>query len=276
MQPVIRALRLLQALAPESRGLSLQEMHERLEIPVGSVHRLLATLTEQSFVTRSPANRRYFLGPAARQLAEQTTAHSAVLVTPHPAITRAAAETGETVFLAELVGDRVVCVALADGRHPLRLFVRIGQEMPLHAAASSRALLAYLDDDAATALLAGATLTAFTSDTPASVEQVREHLALIRGRGYDVCDDELDRGVWAVSAPVFTSTGRVCASVTMASAGERMRDPLARASATHRTLAAARTIAEELGHTGRPTTGPAPEEDLAAPLAAPSGSDGVQ
>ncbi|MFJ3278461.1 IclR family transcriptional regulator [Streptomyces halstedii] len=260
MQVVVRALAVLRALAPKAKGASLQELHEELGIPVGSLHRVLATLMDEEFVTRSPRNRRYFLGPVARQLAEQTSGHSALLVTPHPAITAAAEASGETVFLTELIGDRAVCVALREGRHPLRLFVRIGQEMPWNAAASARALLAHQPQHIAHGLLEARPLSAFTDDTPTTMEGVDEHLALVRARGYDVCDDELDRGVWAVAAPTFTSTGSVAASVTLAAAGGRMRAPEVRARAVETVLAAARELSDELGFTGtwpaRDTTGP--------------------
>jgi IclR family acetate operon transcriptional repressor len=247
MQVVVRALSVLRALAPRPKGATLQELHEELGIPVGSLHRLLATLTEEDFVTRSTLNRRYFLGPIARQLTEQSQHQSALLVTPHRAVVAAAEASGETVFLTELIGDRPVCVALSEGRHPLRLFVRIGQEMPLHAAAAGRSLLAHWPEAKVRSLLAQRPLTAFTEETPTTVEAVLEHLALVRARGYDVCDDELDRGVWAVASPVFTSTGAVAASVTLAAAGSRMHDPRDQAMAVHSVLTAARELSAELG-----------------------------
>ncbi|HET6356868.1 IclR family transcriptional regulator [Streptomyces sp.] len=251
MQVVVRALHVLRALAPKSKGATLQELHEELDIPVGSLHRLLATLAKEDFVTRSVVNRRYFLGPTARQLAEQNPHQSALLVTPHRAVVTAAEASGETVFLTELIGDRAVCVALSEGRHPLRLFVRIGQEMPLHAAASGRSLLAYRPEPDVRSLLTQRALTSFTAETPVTVDDVLTHLTLVRARGYDVCDDELDRGVWAVASPVFTSTGAVAASVTLAAAGSRMRDPLTRATAIQTVLTAARDLSTELGFSGQ-------------------------
>ncbi|MER5335687.1 IclR family transcriptional regulator [Micromonospora sp. NPDC002717] len=256
MQPVVRALEMLRTLARHGDGMSMKDLHETLDIPLGSAHRLLAVLAEQEFVTRSPVNRRYFLGPAARQLAEQNSRRTSTLVAPHPAVLAAAAESGETVFLAELVGNRVVCIALIESVHPLRLFVRIGQEMPLHAAASARALLADMDTDIVRALLAERPLTAFTPDTPATPDAVIEHLAVVRARGYDVCDDELDRGVWAVAAPVRSSTGTTCASITLAAAADRMRDPVARARATHLVLATAARLSAELGYSSEFTPSP--------------------
>lgn len=275
MQLVIRALNVLTTLSHATKGVTLQQLHEELDIPLGSLHRMLATLCEQDFVTRSPVNRRYFLGPAARQLGQARNQQGALLAEPHPAVAEAAQQSKETVFLTELVGDRAVCVALVEGSHPLRLFVRIGQDMPLHAAAASRAVLAYLDTATATRLVASRTLTPFTRDTPSTVEEVLDHLALVRGRGYDVCDDELDRGVWAVAAPVFSSTGEPVASITMAAAGGRMRDPLDRAAATHTVLTAARRMSEELGHSGKEAVWVDSTEEASAETEqpAPVGSD---
>lgn len=267
MQVVVRALAVLRALGSRPKGATLQELHDALGIPIGSLHRALATLIDEDFVTRSPANKRYFLGPAARQLGDQDGGQTALLVTPHPAITAAAEASGETVFLTELIGDRAVCVALVDGRHPLRLFVRVGQDMPLHAAASGRTLLAHLSEQAARRLLESRPLTAFTPDTPTTVEDVLDHLALIRARGYDVCDDELDREVWAVSAPVFTSTGRVTASVTLAAAGSRMRDLATRETAVEAIRVAAGRLSAELGCAGDQTA-LAPDADPVAERAA--------
>ncbi|MDI5940240.1 helix-turn-helix domain-containing protein, partial [Micromonospora sp. DH15] len=64
MQPVVRALQVLQALSGRPDGMTLQELHLALDIPLGSMHRILAVLREQRFVSRSPIDLRYFLGPA--------------------------------------------------------------------------------------------------------------------------------------------------------------------------------------------------------------------
>lgn len=247
MQPVVRALAVLRALAPNPNGLTLGELAGGLEVPAGSMHRILAVLEREQFVTRSPSNRRYFLGPAARQLADENARGHALLVTPHRALSTAAAASGETVFLAELIGDRAICVSLVESVHPLRMFVRIGQDMPLHAAASARTLLAYAGEQDARRLLAARPLHAFTEDTITELDAVVDHLTMIRARGYDVCDDELDRGVWAVSMPVRTSTGRVAASVSLAAPAYRVADAADRDRMRELIATAAEAMSADLG-----------------------------
>jgi DNA-binding IclR family transcriptional regulator len=254
VQVVERALATLRVLAPHVEGLSMAELASRLNVPQGSMHRLLAVLEKEQFVTRSPTNRRYFLGTAARQLAEVNASRDAVLITPPSALTDAATASGESVFLTELVGDHAVCVALVESRHPLRMFVRIGQNMPLHASAAARVLLAFRDAEDARRLLLRSPMTRFTPETPTAVPDVLEHLELVRARGYDVCDEELDPGVWAISAPVLTSTGRIAASVTLAAPGHRVADPDVRASARQTVISAARSMSQDLGWVRDPNT----------------------
>ncbi|MFJ5223390.1 IclR family transcriptional regulator [Streptomyces sp. NPDC088400] len=247
---VTRALRVIGTLAASRRGMTLQQLHEQLDIPIGSMHRVLAALTEEQYVTRSPINRCYFLGPASTELAAISSGGGGSIVTPPAPMEEAARESGETVFLTELVGLRLICVALVEARYPLRLFVRVGQEMPPHAAASARSVLAFLPPETVSVMLRDRDLTAYSEETPRTAQEMEDHLAEVRSRGYDVCANELDDNVWAVSAPVFTSTAQTFSSVTLAAAGHRMRDPLERARATETVLRAARTMSQELGYTG--------------------------
>jgi IclR family acetate operon transcriptional repressor len=228
-------------LAPN--GITLQALSRQLDIPVGSMHRILGVLATEQFLVRSEASKRYFVGPATRELTTSSTPAAGAQAVVHPALSKLSSLTGETVFIAEFVEGRAVCVSLISGRHPLRLFVRVGQEMPLHAAASARVLLSGLTDEAAVALLDRRPLVPFTPDTPRSTAEAVRRLAVIRHRGYDVCDQELDRGVWAVAAPVRGHTGQICAAVTLASPIERAPDEAHRARLIELVVAAGQQLA---------------------------------
>ncbi len=247
MQPVVRALSILRVLSSSQRGMTLADIAERLSLPPATTHRLVTVLLGEGFVTRSATNRRLFLGPAARELYRVEDPRDSALITPHSALGAVSQSTGETVFLSEVVGTRVVCIALVESRHPLRLYVRIGQEMPLHAAASARVLLAFRSDGEVRRMLDATIFTRFTAETPASIDQVLNRLVTIREQGWDVCDSELDDNVWAVSAPVRASTGAVAASVTVAAPAQRMESRESRDRARHAVLEAAAEMAADLG-----------------------------
>jgi len=227
--------------------MGLGEIAEALALPVATAHRLLAVLEGEGFVTRSSVNRRYFLGPASRELGQSALPGQSPLVTAHRAIADASRDSGETVFLCELVNSRVVCLALTESPRPLRLFVRVGQDMPLHAAASARVLLAWRDTDEVRRMLGEQPLRAFTPDTPTSVDEVLIRLETVRARGFDISESELDQDVWAVSAPVRASTDEVVASVTLAAPGQRLRSESDRSAAGAVIRSAAAAMSADLG-----------------------------
>lgn len=246
MQVIIRALSVLRLLASTPSGLTLGELAAQLGLPIASAHRVVGVLEQERFVSRSPTNRRYFVGPAVREMLQPDMQQS-LLVQPPAALVDASQRTGETVFLSEMVGNKVVCLALAESRHPLRLFVRVGQEMPLNAAAAARVLLAWRDVNLTRRLLASQRLVAFTKDTPVDVEEVIAHLQAVRARGYDVCESELDTNVWAVAAPVRSSVGEVVASLTLAAPVVRVADEAVRDEAMAVVIKAADRMAADLG-----------------------------
>lgn len=256
MQPVIRALKAVRTIAAARQGITLQALSDELGIAVSSTHRLLADLVQEQYVVRSKDTRRYFIGPVARELGGHQGVNAAARIV-HPALARLAAETGETVFITERIGGAAVAVSLVEGRHPLRLFVRLGQEMPLHAAASARVLLSELPEEEIRSLLAQGPIIPFAPSTPKSVLDVFALLPGIRTRGYDICDDELDRDVWAVAAPVRDAAGRIVAATTLAA-------PSVRASGDIRdryrdlVIAAARSITAGLSSDTEPRMAPSP------------------
>ncbi|TMR20734.1 IclR family transcriptional regulator [Nonomuraea turkmeniaca] len=224
MQTLVRALRVLRLLSEDPAGMTLQEISDRLDIPLASTYRLLSTMVQEEFVVRTSRTRRYFAGPGALALGEAARREDRLRHTPPPLLAQAAITAGETAFVTELVDDRAICVAIAEGRRPLRLFVRLGQEMPLHAAAAARVLLVDREEDDVLELL-GPSLPRFTSDTLCSHQAVLDHLKEVRALGYDTCVGELDEGVRAVSSAIRDAEGQVRQSLTVAGPAQRMRHP---------------------------------------------------
>lgn len=217
MQLVTRTLATLRELG-RSGPRSMQDLASAVNIPLPSMHRLLASMEAQGFVLRTP-DRRFVLGPEALALAAGARPLEQI---SRPHLEALAARTGATTFLTEMLQGRAMCTALAQGSGALRLFVHVGQEMPIHAASSARVLLHGMPEAQVRDLLLGTELTAFTEGTPVAYEEVRAHLELITTQGYDVCANELDPGVVAISAPI-NGPGGVQASLTIAAPDARAR-----------------------------------------------------
>lgn len=241
MRTVGRALGVLHALAAEPTGMTLQQLASKLDVPVPSMHRVLAVLAEDGYIVRSPVSRRYFVGPKALEISTAAVRARRLHQIPPAAIARAAIVTGDTVFITELCLNRAVCVAIAPGRRPVAASVALGSELPLHASAAGRVLLLDMTDGAVSAMLT-APLPTYTDATPSSVPALLAALRRARHLGFDICAGEFDLNVWAVSAPIRDRVGAVRASVTLITRAQRGARPNVRDTL----IAAVMRVAEDL------------------------------
>lgn len=246
MQVIARALDVLVLVGRSSGGMLLSEISQELDLPPSTAHRLLKVLLQNGFLSRDDDSRRYVAGFRLLELAGAIHTTGSVAEVAQPHLDRLRDRFGETAFAAELVGGRAVCVALAEGPAPLRLTVGIGQELPLHAAASARVLLAYTSDGEARGLLERHAMQQFTEATPRTTDSVLAHLARIRSDGYGVCENEFDENVYAVAAPVRTPEGRARASVTLAGPAGRCAGAALRAEIAAAVCEAAALVEAEL------------------------------
>jgi DNA-binding IclR family transcriptional regulator len=250
MQLAVRTLRILSVVAQDHPGgATMTEIAEQLSLPAPTAHRILKVLAAEGFLQRDESSLRYFPGEHLRRIAGTVRRASvAELATPHLRSLSDAFQ--ETVFLAQWSGARVVCVALAESPRPLHVTVQIGTELPLHAAASARVLLAHRSSDAQIKQLLGSKrLPQFMPATPATAAEVVERLRLIRDRGYDVCDNELEASVWAISAPVRIEE-KVLASLTIAAPHERSSDERHREHMRDALFASAEAVSADLALAG--------------------------
>ena len=252
MRSVTRLVQLLEVLTDEPDGLGVVELAGRLGQPPSSIHRLLTALAEHRLVAQDDGTRRYRTGPALLRYAQAFLHRDALSSVAGPYLSQLRDATRESVFLTELIRDDAVCVASAESPRPLRFFMRIGQRMPYHAAASARAILAFQPDLVIDRLLAAERMTPFTEATPVTVRAAMVDLERVRLNGFAVCDEEMEVGVTAVSAPIRDGSGRVGASITVV--GPHHRLLAARSASVAAVIGAAEQIAHALGY--RPVASP--------------------
>lgn len=214
MQVVVRTLRIL-SLVGEGRpgGLSLTAIASELDLPVPTTHRILKLLVSEGMVYRDPQSRQHFPGAKLLTLTRPSP-NVMISEVAGPHVRALSRMFDETVFVTQLIGPRVICAALAESQRVLRITVDVGREMPLHAAASARILLAYQDEPFVRSVLNGYEMTRFTENTPTTVEEILDRLEQIRRRGYEVSTDELDKNIWSTSFPIRLD-GKVTAGLTI-------------------------------------------------------------
>lgn len=202
----------LEALAAAPEGSSLTAVARVTALPKGSVHRILGALAGVGFVAGRDQAKTYVLGPRLLRLLHLGAAPATVAPLVRPVLEDLVARFGETAFLAKLVGEDVRSVALAVPEEEGQSYVQPGRVMPVHAAASAKAIVAYQPEDMIERVLARP-LPRYTAKTSTDPAKVREELGRVRAQGYATCADELDPGVLSHACPLMLEGTGVLYSV---------------------------------------------------------------
>jgi IclR family acetate operon transcriptional repressor len=218
VQSVDRALRLLEALAAAGGRLPITELSARTGLSLGTVHRLLASLTARGYVRQDP-DRRYALGTALLPLGDAATRLLGSWALPY--LSQLAERCGETANLAVLEDDHVIYVAQAPGHHRMRMFTEVGRRALPHSTAVGKVLLAWQDPDHVRRVLTRLGLPGRTPNTLTTVAEFGEELAAVRQRGWAVDDEEEEVGVRCLAVPVGPGE-RAVAAVSVSAPASRL------------------------------------------------------
>ncbi len=221
VQSVERALGLLETLARGGGRLPLSELATRSGLPLGTVHRLLATLAAAGYV-RQDGDRRYALGTALLPLGDAATRLLGAWAQPY--LVRLVEASGETANLAVLEDDRIVYLAQAPGRHRMRMFTEVGRRVLPHTTAVGKVLLAWQDEAQVRRVLARLGLPARTTRSITEPAAFLAELAEVRRTGWAVDDEEEEEGVRCLAVPVGPGPTAVAALSVSGPASRLARD----------------------------------------------------
>lgn len=195
-------------------------------VGAGSVAaRRLAESATESGLTMQIGPRSWIAGPAlmrwAAELGPQTTLTGLI----DDELRDLAQQTGETVGLALLDSETGAAhmAATYSGSHSgVRYVLEPGSQIPLHAGAAGKAILAHLPD-----ALGSIHLEAFTERTLTSPDALAADLDQIRSRGWAIGDGERIPEAYGTAAPFFID-GKVRGSLTITIPRYRVQEaPLA-------------------------------------------------
>jgi len=219
---VTNAVRLIKSFTSSTPTWGVSDLSRQLDISKSSVHRILATLTDEGMLEQDAETGRYRLGLAMYDLAAavptQRDLHEAVLLP----MTELRNATGETVQVGVLDGRQVVYIERLDSPNMLRMFTDIGRRNDPHCTGTGKALLAFVSLERRERLLNGLDLIAKTPHTITSMRKFRDEIESIRGQGYAENRHESELGVVSVAAPIRDSTGVAIAAISVAGPAERM------------------------------------------------------
>ncbi len=248
VQSVDRAVAILYLLA-ERGDAGVTEVAAALGVHKSTAFRLIAALEAGNLVEQDGERRKYHLGRGVLRLAGATAARLELPTESRPVCRQLAADLGEAVNVAILDGDEATNILQEYGTASITGRNWIGQRTPLHATASGKVLLAWMDAVARKEFLG----TKLHRYTPASVTRpaaLEAELERVREQGWAATTEEFELGLNAVAAPICGATGEVVGAVGVSGPSYRLTVESFPAVAT-RLIAGAAEIGARLGYFGQ-------------------------
>jgi IclR family acetate operon transcriptional repressor len=247
VQSVDRALDILEALATAGEDISLSQMHELLNLPVGTVHRLLATLVARGYAAQDPQTRQYGPGPRLLEIAGHALSNRRFNLqhVSRPFLQTLTDATGETSNFVVLQGREGVYLDQVTSPRLVHMFTSIGQRAPLYCTGAGKAILSGAPQPFVEEYVRVTRMELWTPKTITSAERLLEELEAGRRQGFVLDDEEREEGVCCVAAPVFDRTGACIGAISVS--GPTTRILHGRRASAHRSARRLRGAANSLG-----------------------------
>ena len=230
-------------------GLSGAEVARDLGVHRSTALRLLGTLERHALVERDPRTAKYRLGRRLPQLARVVTGELDLRHVARPVCEGLAASTGETVTLDVLDGDEIVPIEQSTGSTSFVSVNWLGRRTPVHCTASGKVILAFAAEPIRQRVLARP-LEPRTPRSIVDVAELEKQLSSAHEAGYARTFEELEVGLDAVAAPVFSTDGDVLAAIDVSGPAHRLQAGGGR-DFVGLTKGAAADLSRRLGFRGR-------------------------
>lgn len=222
MSSIRRAIAVLDLLSGKG-ALGVRAIASQLELPVGSVHRLLIDLADENVVERTEDGA-WQLSFRLFAITDKQLDGVRFPGLAKPFCEAMAATTRETVNVNVLSGESCVCIDKVRGTQGMVLDWPIGSRGPLYCGGSAKAILAFMDEAGRDRQLAEP-LVAFTPHTIVDTAELRAELATIRQRGYAIDDQEIVMGVFCVGMPIVDRLGRPVGAISISGPSPKAPGP---------------------------------------------------
>lgn len=217
VRAVERALDILNAFEDGGVELSATELLAKVQLPRGTLYRLLHTLERHKFLTGSGEPRRFGVGPSLLQLSKSPRASRGLLDVARPILQRIWDATQETVAMFLLEPPLRRCVAELASPQPLMFKRGVGYTECLGRGAGGRAILAQMP-------LALAELETHARNAAIGLQTMQKLLATTRALGYARSSGEIIPGTATVAAAFYGRDGQVSGSVAVFGPEVRLGD----------------------------------------------------
>jgi len=250
VQTIERTSLILDILGQSPQGISIRDLSGRIKLPKGTTHRLISSLSYFGYARQDSKTRNYFLGFKLVELGNLLLSQLDLRKEAEPFLRDLAERTKETVHMVFLDRGEIVYIDKVELDHNpsgLRMASRVGLRNPAHSSAVGKVLLSHLPEEELNGLIQEKGLPKRTENTITDPIQLKEHLKSVQSQGYALDDEENERGIRCVAAPIFNETGKAVAAISISGPAFRITKKMVQETLKKEVMETASKISERLG-----------------------------
>ncbi|MBN1569101.1 MAG: IclR family transcriptional regulator [Acidobacteria bacterium] len=221
---VDRAFRIIELLKANKLDMSLAEITRATGWHKSSIQKLLVTLSHHGILERNEDTKRYSLGIKLAEYGRIALNKLDIRVAAKSYLKELVEYSEETAVLAILNGTKMVMIDKKEPVLQIRASPFIGTRFPATATSNGKAFLAWLPDSRTEEILNSEGLSPFTGKSILDPAAYRANLEETRKRGYAIDRGEFQEGVSGVSAPVFSPSHQLIATISIVGPEFRMTE----------------------------------------------------
>jgi IclR family KDG regulon transcriptional repressor len=228
-----------------TEGARLSEIVAAVKLPKPTVFRILRTLETLGYVVFDGALETYRISQRLKDLG-QSTVSGLVSRLARPVMMTLLAEFEQTVNLALFEDDRLVYKDMLEGLRSVRMQPIPGVFLSMTESALGKSILAFLPREHVLSLVRKSNTQPPNSRRDDWTTALFQELDKVRRSGFAVDDEQVEKGLRCVGAPIFDKNGEPVASISVSGSTSVLHSAAMRLVAK-RVKRACDDISQELG-----------------------------
>ena len=218
-----RGLAIMELLAENKDGLTIQEIKNRLNLSQTTVFRITQSLLGLGYLHRDEKSNQFFLTRKMLGIGFSVINEHDLLRIALPWMYQLRDLVKETVFLGIMGDNEGIFIEQALGTHPFKFMLTPGNKFAFHCSAPGKAMLAFLPEKEQTTRINNMKLESFNENTITSKSILKKELNTIANEGFAIDREEQLTGVVCIGAPIFDYQAYPKASIWVSGPKDRLK-----------------------------------------------------
>ena len=242
-----KGMQVIELIAQNEKGLTVQEMVNSLKHSKTSIYRIVCSLEEMGYLRKNQETNSFSITKKLFKVGLSSLGTTTIIEHAYEPMRRLRDELRETVVLGTLMGTKIVILEQVIGSHHFSFILKPGVGVCLHASAPGKAMMAYVSEQERDEILAKIEYTLYTENTITNTTDYLKELDRVQSCGYGLDMGEELTGVRCIGAPIFNQAGKVAAAIWITGPGERLPNEAIK-DYGKQVVACANEISEKMGY----------------------------